>query len=308
MINAEQSYVDWENYDDICSTYTKQRRVVGLDDMLRFFAPTADTTLLDAGCGTGNYICALMGRFGYIRAGDFNAGMLRIAEARYRQIPPSPQKTRVDFAKLNICNMQEIAAESFDCAINCQVIHHLPKINGRFEAAERACREWYRVLKPGGKMVINFVTHEQQMDGVWWGELIPDAVRQWQANAPDRDDLRAALVSAGFTDVTFVPVLPKHEDNRCVANESLYDDALYLEPMNFLDIDTFRRSDSTFALATKHELAAAVRRVQDMADAGVLRTWFLTKDRAREQIGMTTNAYITKQSRVSNGNDGDASL
>lgn len=283
-LQAQGKAEDWEDYDDICTTYADQRKHVGLVHMLRFFAPSATKTILDAGCGTGNYTCSMLADFDHIYAGDFNAGML--GEAKRRVAQHADATATVEFAKLNICDMTDLEDASFDCSINCQVVHHLPKASpgggADFAALQEACREWYRVLKPGGRLVINFVTHEQQMEAVWWGELIPAAVRRWQGNAPDLEDMRAAMQGAGF-EVSFEGI-----------TESLYNDALYNDPTNFLDIDSFKRSDSTFALATSAELEEAVARVQGMSDSGVLGEWFQAKEAATARLGMTTNAYAVK--------------
>lgn len=297
--NEDKSFSDWENYDEISHTYTKQRKTVGLDKMIDFFKPNIDMSLLDAGCGTGNYTSSMIGRFGYIYAGDFNNSMLNIAKSRCSTY--TNNNTLIKFSQLNICDMYEISNESFNCAINCQVIHHLPKYynnsNIPFEAVKHACSEWFRILKPGGKLVINFVTHEQQLNGVWWGELISDAVKRWQDNAPDKCDIKNALLSVGFleNDIIFEPVLPKYDGNKCLQNESLYNDILYNNPKNFLDIDTFKRSDSTFALATDNELMEAVNRVQDMLSKDILDNWYKERNNLYKKIGMTTNVYVTKR-------------
>ena len=187
--------------------------------------------------------------------------------------------------------MRNLKDATFDCAINTQVVHHLSN-ESDFAALRAACKEWHRVLKPGGKLVINFVTHRQQKDGVWWGELVPDAIAAWQAKAPDQKDIEAALCAAGFAKehVTFEAVTPLRADTT----ESLYNDAVYMDPNNFLDIEEFRRSDSTFALSTDDEIAAAVQRVRTMRDEKTLNAWFLEKEKVRRSIGMTTNAYAIK--------------
>ena len=283
------------DYDDISTTYSMDRKAIGVDLMRRYFfgegngggAPTL--TLLDAGCGTGNYTCHLAGSCASVHAGDINEGMLR--EAKRNLLAKSSEDggsadlvKKVEFSLLDISAMQFDDA-SFDCAINCQVIHHLPR-DGNFTALRKACAEWHRVLKPGGKFCMNFNTHRQQLEGVWWGELIPAAVAEWQSKAPDLEDVKAALLAAGFAEdnIRFEPVI----------DESLYDDALYLEPENFLNINKFSRSDSTFALASEGEVAAAVAKVKAMKDAGTLRAWFLEKESHRAKIGMTTMVYATK--------------
>ena len=60
---AAEELVDnsFENYNDISKSYSAQRVHVGIDHFRRFFfgsngAPSPEKlSLLDAGCGTGNY-------------------------------------------------------------------------------------------------------------------------------------------------------------------------------------------------------------------------------------------------------------
>ena len=63
---------------------------------------------------------------------------------------------------------------------------------------------------------------------------------------------------------------------------------------DFLDIDTFKRSDSTFALATDNELIQAVNRVQDMLSKDILDNWYEERNNLYKKIGMTTNVCVTK--------------
>ena len=92
------------------------------------------------------------------------------------------------------------------------------------------------------------------------------------------------LQDAGFQDVTF-------EHQR---EEILYNPELYFEPRNFLDIDTFRRSDSTFALSTDEEIKKAVEKMEDMIASGNLDTWFQKKEADRKEIGQSVNVYFVK--------------
>lgn len=327
---------DWEDYDDKSKTYTAMRQPVGLQHMLHFFGKGDSTdcsglVLLDAGCGTGNYLVQMVDKFAKIHAGDFNGGMLSEAKANlfneervdneacrnFRSLSKDEQAELVKIAHLNICDMNSLPSNTFDCSINCQVIHHLPKNQDitpemeaagkglRYESVHAACREWYRVLKPGGKFCMNFVTHHQQMNGVWWGELIAEGVSRWQANAPDQCDINNALLAAGFKeeDIKFEAVRPLDEktledipaDKLAAGHgECLYNPENFFNVENFIDIQNFRRSDSTFTLATEEELAAAVGRVKKMKADGTLQAWFELKEKVRAEIGQTTMLYVTK--------------
>jgi len=106
---------------------------------------------------------------------------------------------------------------------------------------------------------------------MWWSELIPKAMKKWNPRSPDEAKMREILTAAGFTKIRCEPLL----------EEFLYDPELYLNPENFLDIENFRRSDSTFNLVTDEELQAAVARVYNMQMQGTLQAWFQQREQAR---------------------------
>merc|ERR1719491_1352875 len=65
-------------------------------------------------------------------------------------------------------------ASSFDAVTIHQVIHHFPPADG-FAYASTVFQEIYRVLKPGGVLVMSTSTPEQQRDAFWWMSLFPKA-------------------------------------------------------------------------------------------------------------------------------------
>ena len=302
----------YENYDDKSSTYNSLRKPVGIRRLMRYLAQEGDThskALLDAGCGTGNYTVPLARYFEHVHAVDANDGMLEQLRSRLSD------SSNIHVSRGNVCSLESIADESVDCCISCQVIHHLPGA-GDFAALKAACGEWYRVLRPGGRLVVNFTTHRQHVDGMWWAELVPDALNRWKANAPDKADLEASLALAGFKDIAFEALLtPTLSDSvRCSSfssdknsmekedfefgleeHVSLYGDSLYMNPSELCDRpEVFSRSDSTFSLVTPEELRAAVTRAKDMRADGSLNAWFDSREALRREIGMTTHAYAIK--------------
>ena len=233
---------------------------------------------LGSGFGTDAFLASMkVGERGRVTGLDISAEEVQCASNR------AQEKDLAQRCSFVVGDMEHLpmGPSEYDCVIS----------NGGFclcPDKRAAFQEIHRVLKPGGKMVMNFVTHHQQMHGVWWGELIADGVRRWQANAPDQGHLEAAALAAGFdtAGIRFAPV--------CGIDESLYSDEVYLNPENFLDIESFRRSDSTFTLATEDEIDAAVARVQEMHADGSLSSWFKQQEQVREEIGQTTNLYLTK--------------
>ena len=83
------------------------------------------------------------------------------------------------FSTDNMCDMPAIKTGYYDCVCNNQTVHHLrPEEN--FADLRAACKEWYRVLKPRGRLAVNWSTPENQRVGMWWAELIPIAQEAWE--------------------------------------------------------------------------------------------------------------------------------
>ena len=142
----------------------------------------------------------------------------------------------------------------------------------------------FRVLKSGGRIAINYSPPENERLGMFWAELIPEALKIWERRTPTKETMQSALEGAGFQDVVSTPLY----------DDILYDPELYFEPRNFLDWDRFSRSDSTFNLVTVEEKERALAKMQQLADSGELAKWFADKERQRLAIGQTVTVYAVK--------------
>ncbi len=72
--------LEFENYQETSKKYDSTRIPVGIEVLLGCFASTprllSEQTILDGGCGTGNYIAALKGKVSRIYGLEYNPGML----------------------------------------------------------------------------------------------------------------------------------------------------------------------------------------------------------------------------------------
>ena len=166
---------------------------------------------------------------------------------------------------------------------NLQVLHHLSPADN-FAALRKAVAEFYRVLKPGGRGVINFCLPDQCCNAIWWAAVIPDAFERWAPRSTNANQLRSILAEAGFQDIHFVPLI----------EEIPYSKELYFNPKYFLDIEKFKKIDSAFALCTGEELAKGVAEVKRLINSGEMDAWFKKREELRLKYGQTTNVLFVK--------------
>jgi malonyl-CoA O-methyltransferase len=130
-------------------------RILHVQVLLKFFAPMADSRILDAGCGKGRYARILLERNPSSRLTG-----LDISEQMLRSVPPGIGKVS------GIMTDLPFADESFDGVYATESLEHAVDI-------ERAIAEMCRVLRPGGKLAIIDKNAEQ------WGKLKTPAWERW---------------------------------------------------------------------------------------------------------------------------------
>jgi SAM-dependent methyltransferase len=152
--------------------YRGRRRVIA--QFLRGLDLPPDPRILDAGCGSGRNMVDLarMGRVTGVEISDAS-----VERARERSIGEVVQ-----------CSITELpfADASFDLAVSLDVIEHI-------EDQERAMGELYRVVVPGGKLVVMVPAYQ------WlWSEhdVINHHERRYNAST-----LRASAAQAGWKTV-----------------------------------------------------------------------------------------------------------
>jgi trans-aconitate methyltransferase len=113
------------------------------EDLVGLLAPLAGETILDIGCGTGHLARQIADIGAEVVGIDSSAEMIEAAQAAY----PSMKWRRADVARLS--DEQPAFAGRFDAVFSNAVLHWVSD-------AEGAARNMAAVLKPGGRLVVEF--------------------------------------------------------------------------------------------------------------------------------------------------------
>lgn len=199
-------------YQEIAPDYARHRRVH--PEVLRSLTTTGpvhgDSRVLEVGCGTGNYICALRESAG-CRCWGIDPSEQMLAQAAGRS--PSVQITRGRAEDL------AFPGEFFDLTFSVDVVHHIADRRKAFSEAAR-------VLRPGGQLCIvtdsEDILRNRQPQSIYFPETIAVELSRY----PAIDLRRTELVGAGFVElaetvVEFSTVLPDIEPYRAQVFSSL---------------------------------------------------------------------------------------
>jgi 2-polyprenyl-3-methyl-5-hydroxy-6-metoxy-1,4-benzoquinol methylase len=180
-----------DRFDDLMNEYDVSRRV---DVLVHNFLGGEDLRgrrVLDAGCGTGRATAALADRGAEVVAFDIGERLVARARRRCECRPAVGSVMSLPFADA-----------TFDVVLSTEVIEHLPQ-------PSLAIREFARVLKPGGHLVLSVP------NWLWQGPVrLASALglRPYEAfeNFLTPGELRAAAAASGLTIVEHrgIHVLP----------------------------------------------------------------------------------------------------
>jgi SAM-dependent methyltransferase len=273
--------MEYEDYDRTSLSYNDTRIPIGLPIILEHLnsaqTQLGEQVLLDAGCGTGNYLAGLVGQLGRLYGLEFNAGMHHVALERFVEHPEVQ-------IHLGSCTDMPFPDETFDGIICTQVLHHLDRGGGdspdgtEFPNVRTFCREAFRLLRPGGVVLINLSTHPQIRDGFWWAALIPDAIDRMLRHCPSLDQFKQFCQEAGLVDLDVV--VPR-------AGSDVLQGDQYLDPAGPLS-PAWRAGDSTWSLATESELSQALDAVRIRLEDGSMDAFLEEREKLRAEIGQTT--------------------
>lgn len=146
-----------------------------------FLEPKAGTSLLDIGCGTGNYSLPLAKRGLKVTGVDVSTSMLDVARLKAAQ-----DRLDVKFFQANACCLP-FPDNYFDHVISVSALEFVPDL-------AQALQEAMRVLKPGGRLVVGLIGKDSA-----WGQYYREKAKQKpnsvfnQAKLYTLEELRLAM-------------------------------------------------------------------------------------------------------------------
>ena len=142
----------------------------------------------------------------------------------------------------SLLNRLPFEDHSVDVIIINQVLHHIAG-SKKEENCFSVLKEFSRVLRDGGALVINTQDPKQHIEGFWWAEIIPTAVKKLADRLVSVEWLRKSLKSLSFN-VDRVEIPP----------QPLMELKFYLDTNGPFQ-EQYRKGDSTWSLATEKELS-----------------------------------------------------
>ena len=254
---SARSFSVYANYDHNSQFYDNCRTPVGvgviewcirsiLNSKQSDTSPNAETfvKVLDAGCGTGNYLqtfaqkSELPANLVEFYGLDLNQKMLDCAKNKCKDMQ------NVNLFQGSVLTLtQTFPHNYFDCIMVNQTLHHLDTVETRyihffyiyacicmhvncnvcklylfeivlhraqnFFNTRKALCEIHKVLKHGGAISINYSLPKQLSDGIWFYQMLPVASKQMSLKFPDSNWFTKQL-----DDIGYKPILPEFFDTN----------------------------------------------------------------------------------------------
>lgn len=143
ILPVQEGYDRWApHYDDY------DNAVIALEQPIvtALLGPVDNLRIADIGCGTGRHALPMAARGGWVTGVDFSTGMLGALRAKLER-SDAAAANRLELIEHDIATGLPLADQSFDLALCCLVLEHLPNL-------DEMLAELARIVVPGGRVVI----------------------------------------------------------------------------------------------------------------------------------------------------------
>jgi len=201
-----------------------------VEEVIRMASLNARSSILDLGCGTGNYAIELK----------------RKSRALVYGLDPSDELIEVGRKKelgdkinwcVGVAEALPFASDVFGCVFASQVWHHI-------KDKQKAAEECYRVLKCGAPLIVKTFSHEQLMRMKIF-EFFPETLPHQLEVFPSINELTDCLERAGFASFDVCP----------------YQLERYFPPVHFIEAAQ-KRLWSLFKTLSDDRLKAGVKKLR----------------------------------------------
>lgn len=156
----------WDKWADDYDSYYPHTIKSSQEEMqwklaFKNFTGNAGQKILDVGTGTG-FVALILAELGHeVKGVDISKGMMKEAEKKAKEKELNIQFNYADAEKL------DEPYNTYDIVVNRYMLWTL-------QYPEKAIKEWIRVLKPGGKLII--------IDGDWFNKKLSYKVKTFLGN------------------------------------------------------------------------------------------------------------------------------
>ncbi|MCL1882187.1 MAG: methyltransferase domain-containing protein [Defluviitaleaceae bacterium] len=171
------------DYNILSQDYDLTRNINGdtVKQILSKTNITQDSMVLDYGCGTGNYTWAIKK--------VTNANVFGVEPSDGMREKAQKKGAEIEFKKGDHTSVP-FDDGFFDLIYMTDVIHHVPDLNSMFT-------EFYRVLKPDGKVCVLTESHEQ-IEARFFTVYFPTMATKEKERYPDISDIVLAANQCGL--------------------------------------------------------------------------------------------------------------
>lgn len=285
----------YEDYNTTSEFYDSGRRPVGSDLVKRIVieasmerdVPVSRLRILDAGCGTGNYLKLLYDIGCRNMTGlEYNDGMLKQCKAKLEKYGMNKDVTLYQGSVLDL----PFKNESFDIVFANQMLHHVDTDDTRQNKdhlnVKNAIGEFNRVLTKNGLLLINESSH-QQINSYWYYDFII------QVSKKAKERLYSLFIDAPWAhrvlnEKGFRVSLYDLEDNF------VHPPSLINNPKNVND-PKWRALDSIWASLNENQLNHVLKSINQAANNPEKWNQFMKKKNIMQQVFGKSTYYVGRK-------------